>query len=60
MVFEALRLTSVLLLVVPPSLFLWKSVKQDGSADTVILSFVLGLFFGLFLVDFLFFLSIFL
>lgn len=60
MVFEALRLTSVLLLVVPPSLFLWRSVKQDGSADTAVLSFVLGLVFGLFLVDFLFFLSIFL
>lgn len=54
MLFEILRLTSVILLVIPLSLFLWRSVKQTGYIDLTILSFVLGLVFGLFLVDFLF------
>ena len=54
MAFEVLRLTSVLLVLLPLSFYLLRSARQDRYLDYALLFLAVGFLGGLFLCDFLF------
>ena len=54
MAFEVLRLTSVLLVLLPLSFYLLRSARQDRYLDYALLFLAVGFVGGLFLSDFLF------
>lgn len=54
MAFEVLRLTSVLLVLLPLSFYLLRSARQDRYLDYALLFLTIGFVCGMFLSDFLF------
>lgn len=54
MAFEVLRLTSVLLVLLPLSFYLLRSARQDRYFDYALLFLAIGFVGGMFLSDFLF------
>lgn len=54
MAFEVLRLTSVLLVLLPLSFYLLRSARQDRYLDYALLFLAVGFVGGMFLSDFLF------
>ena len=54
MAFEVLRLTSVLLVLLPLSFYLLRSARRDRYLDYALLFLAVGFVGGLFLSDFLF------
>ena len=54
MAFEVLRLTSVLLVLLPLSFYLLRSARQDRYLDDALLFLAIGFVGGMFLSDFLF------
>lgn len=54
MAFEVLRLTSVLLVLLPLSFYLLRSARQDRYLNYALLFLAIGFVAGLFLTDFLF------
>lgn len=54
MAFEVLRLTSILLVLLPLSFYFLRSARQDMYLDYALLFLAVGFVGGLFLSDFLF------
>ena len=54
MTFEVLRLTSILLVLLPLSFYFLRSARQDRYLDYALLFLAVGFVGGLFLSDFLF------
>lgn len=54
MAFEVLRLTSILLVLLPLSFYFLRSARQDRHLDYALLFLAVGFVGGLFLSDFLF------